>query len=170
MSQEGLVPSVCLKAYEEEGSQPAADSGLGTPAQLHSPGTSGLSSVVEEDEEVMDMDFYEEGEGVGAEDGIVMEGCYMAVAKDFKARRSDEMDVKEGDVVCVLDDSQQGEMGWCMFVPILVCASICMILSHPDIWYVGLEEKEGWLPVSILVPINKKLEGAGDVITAAVCG
>eukprot|EP00731_Ephydatia_muelleri_P023390 Em0015g973a len=135
-TQEGLVPSVCLKPYSEEtASQLDAGSGLGTPAQLHLPGASDQLSSVEEEEE---MEFDEEEEGVGAEDGIVMEGCYMAVAMDFKARRSDEMDVKEGDVVCVLDDSQE------------------------DTWYVGLGEKEGWLPVSILVPINEKLESAAD--------
>ena len=99
-----MVPSLCLKPYSEEAvSELTASAGLGTtftPAQL--------SSVNEEEEEE------EEGEGVenvGAEDGIVMEGCYMAVAKSFTARRPDELDVKEGDVVCILDDAQAGNVG-----------------------------------------------------------
>ena len=105
MSQEGMVPSLCLKPYSAEAvSELTASAGLGTtftPAQL--------SSVNEEEEEEE-----EEGEGVenvGAEDGIVMEGCYMAVAKSFTARRPDELDVKEGDVVCILDDAQAGDVG-----------------------------------------------------------
>ena len=115
-----------MKPYSEEtASQLDAGSGLGTPAQLHLPGASDQLSSVEEEEE---MEFDEEEEGVGAEDGIVMEGCYMAVAMDFKARRSDEMDVKEGDVVCVLDDSQEGEKetGVCMRVCVCVYVCVCM--------------------------------------------
>ena len=53
----------------------------------------------------------------------------MAVVKDFKARRSDEMDVKEGDVVCVLDDSQHGEMGMvCVYVCMHVCVRVLCVL------------------------------------------
>ena len=114
-----------MKPYSEEtASQLAAGSGLGTPAQLHFPGPSDQLSSVEEEEE--EMEFDEEEEGVGAEDGIVMEGCYMAVAMDFKARRSDEMDVKEGDVVCVLDDSQEGEKEMCVYACTCVCVCVCI--------------------------------------------
>ena len=35
-------------------------------------------------------------------------------------------------------------------------------LLHPDMWYVCLGEKEGWLPVAILVPINEKLVDQGN--------
>ena len=112
--QEGLVPSVCLKPYSKEvASELIASDGLGTTStQLLSSlvSTAQLSSVAEEEvEEEKEAEVVEEEGGVGAEDGIVMEGCYMAVAQDFKARRPDEMDVKEGDVVCVLDDSQAGD-------------------------------------------------------------
>ena len=119
----GFAPSICLQPHTEDAENKTdedSNEGLGTSATPpHTPTL--LSSVAEEDE-------HEEEEGVGAEDGIVMEGCYMAVAMDFKARRSDEMDVKEGDVVCVLDDSQEGEKEMCVYACTCVCVFMCVCM------------------------------------------
>ena len=121
-SHVGLVPSICLKPYTGEVED--NEEGLGTmapPPYTPSIILDSLAEVDEQEEEcvagegvagegAMGEDVVVE-EGVGAEDGIVMEGCYMAVAKSFTARRPDELDVKEGDVVCILDDAQAGNVG-----------------------------------------------------------
>ena len=155
---------MCLKPYTEE--MVTSGEGLGTASKPVTSAT--LDSVAEVDEQEeeeegkeKEAEVVEEEGGMGAEDGIVMEGCYMAVAQDFKARRPDEMDVKERDVVCVLDDSQAGDDEGDGVVWEHISNHV-LVHFHPDTWYVCLGEKEGWLPVSILVPINEKLETAGN--------
>ncbi|XP_011406585.1 PREDICTED: neutrophil cytosol factor 1-like isoform X1 [Amphimedon queenslandica] len=63
------------------------------------------------------------------ENKMTTDECYEVIA-DYIKQSVNELTVYEGEVVCVIDNSDEND------------------------WYVSTDEQEGWLPASILQPLN----------------
>ena len=132
---QGLIPCLCLKKEEEMDELQTSSNGICeniTSTQEVSNSVGFDNSIGISRESLVQPEELDNSIGISRESLVQpeeLEDCYV-VASDYSKKEIDEIDVFEGEIACIIDNSQT------------------------DIWYVNVNGKEGWIPSDVLRPLS----------------